>query len=88
MIRNAHEHDGQGPRSFELHCTRADGEHADRSCDYWINVDRADWLGAVHHVITKGIYTDSERASILGIFAPWLRSMPRVRRVDYEEDWK
>jgi hypothetical protein len=86
MIRNAHEHAGQGPLSFELHCTRADGEHADRTCNYWINVDRADWLAAVHHVISKAIYTDSERAKILGTFASWLRSMPRVRRVEDEED--
>ena len=86
MIRNAHEHDGQGPRSFELHCTRADGGHADRTCDYWINVDRINWLAAAQHVISKGIYTDSERASILGTFAPWLRSMPRVRRVEHEKN--
>jgi hypothetical protein len=47
-------------------------------------VDRADWLGAVQHVITKGTYTDPARANIIAIFAPWLRSMPQVRRVYYE----
>jgi hypothetical protein len=86
MIRNAHEHKGEGPRSFELHCRRGDGEHVARFCDYWINVDRADWLTAAQHVITKAIYNDAERAEILGVFALWLRSMQRVRRIDYEEE--
>jgi hypothetical protein len=85
MIRNAHQHSVKGPRSFELHCRRADGGHSDRMCDYWIDFDRENWLERVQHVIRKAVYSDEERKQILGIFALWLRSMPEVLGVNYRE---